>query len=251
MFASFQKQSRSGHTGAAFLVLLLGFGLGITVFTPWAVLCERLVQHVDSKLVNMNLTWTDLRRAGPSGFRIDNLTVGFDNAPGALHFEHADLRFGFSPLARVRLNTSGEECYLNIFRSGLLEIDGQVDLTYLLGGGGVQGDLYAKGGIMPSDDGRLLGSGWLDLRSRQMVLPDGKRAEELALTLEINGSQWAIKNVSIRQPVDFQGKGVAELDKTQFMDTNIRLKGEIAVGDTFHPVDVDTRLGTFFTATED
>ncbi len=226
-----------------FLVVFLGFAVGVALFTPWEKLCERLVQHVDSKLINLNFTWKDIRRAGPSGFRIDDLVIGFENSPGALRFEHADLRFGISPLAKVRLNTGGDECHLNIFRNGHLELDGKVDLTYLFGGGRLQGSVFAKGGFMPSPKGELLGSGWLDLRAHRLVLPDGTLSEDLSLTLEIQDKEWNIKNASIRKPIDFQGSGLFEPDRTNFTDSVVKLNGEVAVGDEFHPVELESRLG--------
>lgn len=239
------QSGKRGSVGRGFLVLLLGFAVGAALFTPWEKLCERLVQHVDSKLTNLNFTWQDLRRAGPSGFRIDELVVGFENSPGSLRFAHADLRFGFSPLARVRLDTGGDECHLNIYRSGLLEIEGRVNLTFLFGGGGVQGNLFAKGGVMPSEEGLLAGTGWLNLRSEKLVLPDGTVSEELNLTTEINRGNWIVKNVSMRKPVDFQGNGLAELNRESFPDSAVRLKGEYAIGDSFYPVEIESRLGDF------
>ncbi|WP_147819418.1 hypothetical protein [Salidesulfovibrio onnuriiensis] len=233
------QSNKRGGAGLAFLVLLLGFAVGITLFMPWETLCERLVRHVDSKLESVNFTWKDIRRAGPSGFRIDNLAVGFANAPGALRFEHADLRFGISPLARVRLNTGGEECLLKIYRSGLVECEGQINLTYLLGGSGMQGTLFAKGGIMTSETE----SGWLHLRSHRLILADGTESEDLSLTVEIRGGTWELKNISLRKPLDFQGKGSVALDRGDLRNSLVTLAGEVAVGNTFHPLNLENRLG--------
>jgi hypothetical protein len=225
-----------------FLTVFLGFALGVALFMPWEKICVRLVEYVDAKLVNTRFTWTDLRRAGPSGFRLDGLVVSFANAPGSMFFEHADLRFGFSPLARVRLNTGGSECYVSVDTEGRLKVEGQVNLTFLFGRSELGGLVHVKGRIIPTSDGRLLGSGWFDLRAPRLVLPDGTLCSEVSATVEMNEHQWNIKNFSQKQPVDYQGKGVMELDPDSVPRSVVRLDGELIVGGRPHAYDVEGTL---------
>ncbi|GEM_PF-1069185 len=234
--------SRKKRFFLRFLAIFLGLAVGVTLFMPWEKICVRLVEHIDSRLVNTRFTWSDLRRAGPSGFRIDDLAVGFANAPGAMFFEHADLRFGFSPLARVRLNTGGSECFVSVDSKGRLTIDGEVNLTYLFGRSELGGLVHVRGRLIPSGDGLLLGTGWFDLRAPRLELPDGTVCSEVAATVALNNNHWNIKNISLKKPVDYQGKGVLELDQTSVPHSLVRLEGDLIVGGQSHSYSLQGRL---------
>lgn len=234
----------SGGATVRFLTVFLGFAVGVALFMPWEKLCVRLMEYVDSRLPSLNLTWDDLNRAGPSGFRVDGLVVGFENSPGSMTFEHADIRFGLDPLARVRLNTGGDEFFLNFSRSGLIEFDGSIDLTYLFGRGKLRGSVSVKGKTRVDQSGRFPGTGWVDIRTPDLTLPDGTVCRDVALTAEMRGRSWIVKNISLRKPVDFQGTGVVTFDEASIPDSKVSIEGQIAMGNTFHPYDARGTLGS-------
>lgn len=215
---------------ARMLLMALGFLMGVALFTPWNKIWSDALTSLDEKLPTVRLRWESIDRDGPLGFRVNGLRVAMADTPGSLAFRHAYVRVGLSPLARVRLDTGGAQCELDLFRSGAFEFEGDLNLTSLLGGTDFKGSLHVAGNLFLPEGAVLPRSGWLDIRSQQLVLPDGKTIADFAFTTEINHSDLDVRDFSIGSPVAIRTAGRGLIDPSNLYLTTFDLKGELTIG---------------------
>jgi hypothetical protein len=239
-----KSSSLPGRILARFFLVLFGFTLGVALFTPWNKIWSSALASADAKLPLIGLRWEDIDRDGPLGFRVRDLKVTVADTPGHLAFHRAQVRVGFSPLARVRLDTGGSECELEVHRSGVFTFEGDLSLTALLGQTDFKGVLRVAGSLFMPAGSTLPRSGWVDVRSQQLVLPGDKVVEDLALTTEIREAAVDIRDFSMRLPINIKASGTGLLDPDNLYRSQYDLKGEMTIGQRTMPYEAKGSLDT-------
>ncbi len=224
------RSSLPGRILARLLLISFGFLLGIALFTPWNKLWASALTTVDEQLPTVGLRWEGIDRDGPFGFRVQKLKITVADTPGSLSFHKATVSVGFSPLARVILDTGGTQCELNVFQTGVFDFEGDLNLTALLGGADVKGSLHVAGNLFMPAGATLPKKGWIDLRSQQLLLPGDKSVEDLAFTAEINGPDMDVRDFSIAKPITLKASGRGLIDPDNLFRTAFDLNGEITIG---------------------
>ncbi len=224
------ESSLPGRILARLLLILLGFLIGIALFTPWDKIWASALAELDEKLLTIGLRWEGIDKDGPFGFRVRNLRISFADTPGSLIFNRAYVSMGFSPLAQVRLDTDGSQCELKIYDTGMFEFEGNLNLTALLGGADFKGNLYVAGNLFMPAAAKLPQKGWIDLRSQQLLLPDDRVVEDVAFTAGINGPDMKIHDFSMGKPLTLKTSGQGTLDPNNLYQTRFTLKGERTIG---------------------
>lgn len=222
--------SLPGRILARIFLLALGFLVGVALFMPWNKLWTSLLVGLDERMPTMRLRWESIDRDGPLGFRVNGLRVALADTPGSFAFRRASVRMGFSPLARVRLDTGGSQCELELYRDGTLEIEGDFNLTSLLGDTDFKGAIHVAGSLFLPAGAALPQGGWLDIRSQQLVLPDGKTVGDLAFTAEIHDRDMIVRDFSMGSPLAIRTAGRAIIDPLDVYRTTFDLSGELTLG---------------------
>lgn len=211
----------------AILVLALaGFAFGIALFMPWDKLWTSVLVRFDEELSSAGFSWESMDREGPLSFRLVNLEVAAAGMPGVLRFEHAYVRMGNSPLAKVRLDTGGPQCTLGIYRNGRFEFEGELNLTYLFGHGDYQGQLHASGSLFLPAGAVLPKKGWVDLRSQQLILPRNRMCRDFAFTAEVADADVRIRDFTIAAPLAVRAGGSMKLSPTNLFASTYAVQGE-------------------------
>nr|WP_321514703.1 hypothetical protein [uncultured Pseudodesulfovibrio sp.] len=213
-----------------FFLIMLGFLIGVAVFTPWDKIWASALTRLDEQLPTVGMTWAGIDRDGPLSFRVSDFKVTVAQTPGALRFKRAHVSMGFSPLATVRLDTGGPECTLELFSNGVFEFEGDLNLTYLLGFGDFKGTLRASGSLFLPEGAKLPHMGWVDIRSQRLVLPSEKSVEDFAFTAEIDNENMNIRDFSMKSPIMYKSTGSAVIDSNNLFRTTFSLTGEMTVG---------------------
>ncbi|QGY39305.1 hypothetical protein GM415_03945 [Pseudodesulfovibrio cashew] len=243
MASPYQKSSSlPGRILARFFLVLLGFLIGAALFTPWNKIWASALASLDERLPSVGLKWDAIDRDGPFGFRVRGLRISVANTPGSLRFQQAYVNVGFSPVAHVRLDTGGPQCELNLFQSGAFEFEGDVNLTTLLGGADVRGVLRVAGNLFLPAGAVLPKNGWIDVRSQQLLLPDGKSVEDLAFTAEIHGRDMTVRDFSMGKPLAYKAAGTGVLHRGNLFRTRFDLKGEMTIGQRTFPYEMQGSL---------
>jgi len=238
-----KPSSLPGRILARFFLVLFGFLIGVALFTPWGKIWSHALTSLDESHPMFGLRWDSIDRDGPLGFRINGFKITMADTPGSLAFRHAYVSVGFSPLARARLDTGGAQCELELFRNGVFAFEGDLNLTSLLGGADFKGGLRVAGNLFLPGGATLPQKGWLDLRSQQLLLPDGKSIEDLAFTAEIHDRKLDVRDFSIRQPLTIKATGTGLVDPTNVYRTTFDLKGDMTIGQRSIPYDLKGTLG--------
>lgn len=223
-------------------LILLGFLLGVALFTPWDKIWASALTRLDENLPMVGLTWEGIDRDGPFGFRVRDFKITVAETPGFLRFRHAYVTMGFSPLAKVRLDTGGVQCFLELYSNGIFEFKGDLNLTYLLGFSDFKGTLNTSGSLFMPAGAKLPKNGWMDIRSQQLVLPGERSVSDLAFTAAIEGNHLDIRDFSMREPMAYKSTGVALIDPDDLFQTLFSLKGEMTVGKDTFPHDMKGTL---------
>lgn len=227
---------------ARFFLILLGFLIGVALFTPWDKIWASALTRLDAAQPAVGLTWESIDRDGPFGFRLNDFEITVAHTPGALRFKHAFVTMGFSPLAEVRLDTGGQRCFLELFSNGVFEFKGDLNLTYLLGSGDFKGTLNASGSLFMPDGATLPKNGWVDIRSQRLVLPGERTVQDLAFTAAVENANMDIRDFSIRAPINYKSAGVAVIDPDDLFRTLFTLRGEMTVGSESFPYEMKGTL---------
>ena len=225
-----RPSSLPGRILARFFLVGLGFLLGLGLFTPWNKLWARALGALDARLPTVGLRWEGIDRDGPTKFRVRELTVTVADTPGAFRFHRAYVSMGFSPLARVRLDTGGSVCNLEVFRNGTFSWEGDLNLTALLGGTDFKGTLHAAGNIFMPAGSALPKNGWLDLRSQRLILPGDRAVEDMAFTGEIVDGAVVIRDFTMGSPLDLKVSGIGALHPDNLFRSTYAVAGEITMG---------------------
>jgi len=237
-----KSSSLPGRILARLVLITLGLAMGVVLFMPWDKIWASALTRLDESLPSVGLSWSGIDRDGPLGFRVRDFKISVAQTPGRLHFEHAYVRMGFSPLATVRLDTGGPQCRLELFSNGVFDFEGDMDLTYLLGNSDLKGVLHASGSLFLPDGARLPKNGWVDVRSAQLVLPGDKVVEDLAFTAEIENRDMAVRDFSMRLPLAYKSTGTAVIDPDNLFGTRFDLKGDMTVGRESFPYEMHGTL---------
>lgn len=222
--------SLPGRILARLFLVLFGFLIGVALFMPWNKLWASALVSLDEKLPTMGLRWEAIDKDGPFGFRVRELSVTLADTPGSLTFHRAYVTMGFSPLAHVRLDTGGAQCELDLFQNGVFEFEGDLSLTALLGGTDFKGVLRVAGSLFLPAGSTLPENGWLDIRSQQLILPDGTTISDLAFTAEIDGPSLNVRDFSMAEPVKVKAAGTGMLDPEDLYKTSFSLTGDMTIG---------------------
>ncbi len=213
------------------------------MFTPWHKIWGMALASLDESQPLFGLRWDSIDRDGPTGFRVNGVKITLADTPGSLAFRHAYVSVGFSPLATVRLDTAGSQCELELHRSGVFEFEGDLNLTSLLGGADFKGALHVAGNFFLPAGASLPKKGWLDLRSQQLLLPDGKTVEDMAFTAEIRNDKLMVRDFSMRHPITLKASGSGTIDPENLYHTLFDLKGEVTIGQHTVPYGMKGTLG--------
>lgn len=244
-----KKQTVRGsvrHVMTRTAMVLAGFILGVALFTPWGKMWERVLETLDRNTSEYQLSWSGIDRAGPSGFRMKNVELALAGTPGALAFAEADVRVGFNPLAKVRIGTGGPECFLTIHRTGWVDFEGDLNLTYVLRNSDIRGILHAKGKFRTAPKSGAPLKGWADLRTQLLELPGGRSVSDLSYTGVLEGKTVTIRNFSIKTPLDLRVEGKAELNRNNFPATRIQVTGEVMTPTGSEPYNREFTLSDLF-----
>ncbi len=229
-----KPSSLPGRVLARLFLILFGFLAGVALFTPWDKIWASALTRLDESLPGVGMTWESIDRDGPFGFRVLDFRITVADTPGYLRFNHAYVTMGFSPLASVRLDTGGPQCFLELFSNGIFEFQGDLNLTYLLGYGDFKGTVNASGSLFMPEGARLPKNGWVDIRSQRLVLPGERTVEDLAFTAAVEDSHLDVRDFSLRSPVTYKSSGAGVIDPDNLFQTRFSLTGRMTVGaDTF------------------
>ena len=222
--------SLPGRILARFFLVIFGFLLGIALFTPWNKIWASALVSLDEELPTVGLSWQSIDKDGPFGFRVNELKIRLADTPGSLNFHQAYVSMGFNPLARVKLDTGGAQCELDLFRNGVFEFEGDLNLTALLGGSDFKGNLRVAGNLLLPAGSTLPEKGWVDIRSQQLILPGNKTIEDLAFTAELRGPAMDIRDFSMRLPIAIKSTGKGAIDANNLYRSAFEMTGEITIG---------------------
>lgn len=239
-----KPSSLPGRILARFFLILFGFLFGVALFTPWDKIWASALASADERLPMVGLRWEAIDRDGPLGFRVRELKITLADTPGHLAFHRAFVRVGFAPLARVRLDTGGSECELEVHRSGVFEFEGDLNLTSLLGQADFKGILRVAGNLFMPAGSTLPRTGWVDIRSQQLVLPGEKVVEDLAVTAEVRQAEVDIRDFSMGLPITIKAAGTGQLDPENLYRSTYDLKGEMTIGQRTMPYEAQGSLDT-------
>ncbi|BCS89054.1 hypothetical protein [Pseudodesulfovibrio sediminis] len=231
-----------GRILARLLLISVGFVLGLALFTPWHKIWASALTKVDEGLPTVGLTWGEIDHDGPLGFRVHDFKITVAQTPGYLHFKQAFVSIGISPLAKVRLDTGGPQCMLELFSNGVFEFEGDLNLTYLLGYSDFKGILHAAGSLFMPQGAILPKDGWVDVRTPLLILPGEKPVEDLAFTASITNEKMDIRDFSIRLPITYKSVGKGVIDPSDLFRTTFDLNGEMTIGREVFPYDVKGTL---------
>lgn len=237
-----KPSSLPGRILARMFLTILGFLLGVALFTPWGKIWANAIASLDERLPTIGLTWDSIDRDGPFSFRVKNFKITMAQTPGALQFQSAQVSMGFSPLAHVRLDTGGTQCELDLYSSGTFEFEGDLNLTYLLGYSDFKGLLHTAGKLFMPAGAILPKSGWIDVRSQQLILPGEKIIQDIAFTAEIKDVHMDIRDFSMLQPIAYKSAGVGLIDPDNLYNTAFKLEGQMVVGKQSFPYAVEGTL---------
>jgi hypothetical protein len=237
-----KPSSLPGRILARLLLMTLGFLMGAALFTPWGKIWASALSSLDARMPTVKLRWDAIDRDGPFGFRVNGLRVALADTPGSFVFRHAYVRMGLSPLAHVRLDTGGSQCALDLFRNGTFDFEGDLNLTSLLGGADFKGILHVAGSLFLPAGATLPESGWLDLRSQQLVLPGDKTVADLAFTTEFRDRDMDVRDFSIGSPLTLHTAGRGIIDPANVYRTSFDLTGELTIGKRTMPYELKGTL---------
>jgi len=224
------------------MLISVGFIIGVGLFTPWDKIWASALTRVDAGLPTIGLTWAEIDRDGPFSFRVQDFRISVAQTPGYLRFKHAYVSIGISPLAKVRLDTGGPQCNLELFSNGVFEFEGDLNLTYLLGYGDFKGVLHASGSLFMPEGAILPRDGWVDVRSPMLILPGEKKVEDIAFTASISNEKMDIRDFSIRLPLTYKSVGKGIIDPADLFRTSFDLSGEMTVGKETFPYEMQGTL---------
>ena len=237
-----KHSSLPGRILARMTFIFVGFLIGASLFTPWRKIWANALTRLDESMPAIGLTWSSIDRDGPLGFRVRDFRITVAQTPGSLHFKHATVSVGLSPLATVQLDTGGPQCHLRLFSNGVFDFEGDLNLTYLLGYSEFKGALRAAGSLFLPEGARLPRDGWVDVRSQQLVLPGEKIVEDLAFTAEIENENMDIRDFSMRLPLNYKSSGTAVINPDDLFRTTFHLRGDMTVGKDTFPYSMDGTL---------
>ncbi|SOB58827.1 conserved protein of unknown function [Pseudodesulfovibrio profundus] len=245
MTSPFDKtySSLPGRIIARFFLVLLGFTIGIALFTPWNKIWASALVSLDERLPTIGLRWEGIDRDGPIGFRVRGLEITVADTPGSLKFNWAYVTMGFSPMAYVRLDTGGSECELELFGNGTMAFEGDVDITALLGGADIKGQMRVAGSFFLPPGAKLPKKGWLDMRSQQLILPGERFVEDIAFMTEIKERELSVRDFSMGSPLKIKTSGTGIIGEGNLFLTTFELTGEKTVGKEIVPYSVEGSLG--------
>lgn len=229
------SSSLPGRILARLFLVLFGFLIGAALFTPWNKLWASALVSLDERMPTVGLRWETIDKDGPLGFRVKELKITLAETPGSLTFHRAYVNMGFSPLAKVRLDTGGPQVELDLFQNGIFEFEGDLDLTALLGGADFKGALRVAGSLFLPAGATLPKNGWIDVRSQQLILPDETTIQDLSFTTEITGAELNIRDFSMAEPIAVKAVGTGTLHPEDLYKTSFDLKGEMTIGKSDHP----------------
>lgn len=225
-----------------FLCAFLGLAAGVVFFTPWQNIWTRALISVDEQATHVRMSWDSVTRAGLSGFRVNNLKLGFADSPGVLRFDHADIRVGLDEWD-VRLDTGGAECFLVLTKHGGVSFEGDLNLSYLLSDD-LRGIVRASGELRRAGKERQA-VGWLDVRTQSLFLA-GRHYEDLAFMGELQGREVTVREFSLGAPVEVRVEGWARVNPDDLMETMFSVRGERGLAGERARFELDASLRSLF-----
>lgn len=234
--------SLPGRIVARFFLVLLGFVIGVALFMPWNKIWASALVSLDERLPTVGLRWEGIDRDGPLVFRVRGLEITVADTPGSLLFNWAYVTVGYSPMAHVRLDTDGAECELELFNNGTMAFEGDIDLTSMLGGADIKGQMRVAGNFFLPPGSRLPQKGWLDIRSQQLILPGERFVEDIAFMAEIRNRDLDVRDFSMGSPLNIKASGTGTIGRGNLFLSRFDLTGEQTKGNETIPFSVEGTL---------
>lgn len=230
--------------GVGLLGLLAGFLAGLILYLPWDTLWDMALHRLAARQAPLQITWQNIDRASPLGFRINGLSVAAPGWPVAPRLVWLDVRLGMSPRLTLRADTGGRELRVVCLDTGDFDLRGAANLS-CLGRRDILGsvDLRGEGRVVPET--RSLEKGFLDLRGKALQLPAGLWLGDVALALEYKAGAVRIRSFTLREPTQVRAEGTATLAPGAPLATRYDVTGEIVSGRTALPLAAQGTLRDF------
>lgn len=230
--------------GAGLLALIVGFLAGLVLYLPWDSVWDMVLRREAAKRPQLGITWQNIDRAGPLGFRINGLSL---ESPGwifAPRLQWMDVRIGAVPRLAVTADTGGRQLKLVYLDSGDFDLRGVANLA-CLGRRDIIGsvDVRATGRLSPTQDS--LAKGLLDLRGKAVQLPEGLLLGEAALSLDYGPEGLLVRSFTLREPLQVRAQGTAEYRREAPLLSPYAVTGEVIRGRESLPFSSQGVLGDF------
>lgn len=237
-----QTDFRLGKTG--FLALLLGFFAGLVLYLPWDTIWDLGLRRLAAAQAPLRITWQNIDRASPLGFRVNGLAVAAPGWPVSPRLQWLDVRLGMSPRLSLRADTGGRDLRVVYLDTGEFDVRGAANLA-CLGRRDILGsvDVRAEGRLLPG--GGELEKGFLDLRGKALQLPAGLWLGDAALALDYKDGALRIRSFTLREPLQVRAEGTAALRSGALLASPYAVTGEIISGRDALPFASQGVLGDF------
>lgn len=230
--------------GAGIAALCVGLLAGLVLYLPWDTIWQLGLKHYAANHPELRLSWQNVDRAGPLGFRVNGLSVespGWNVSP---RMQWVDVRLGVTPLLALRVDSGGREARLLYFDSGAFDLQGQVNLA-CLGRRDIQGSVDVRGEGRFLRDQHVLEKGFIDLRGVSLTLPGSLWLGDAALALEYQAGSLRIRSLTLREPVQVRAEGTAALRPGTLLRSPYTVSGELIRGRDIFPFTSTGVLGDF------
>jgi len=235
--------ARSRLGGAAVLGLLLGFLAGVVLYLPWDTLWDLGLRRLSARLPGVHLSWQNVDRAGPFGFRVNGLSAEAPGWPFAPRLVSLDVRLGMSPLLSLRADTGGGSVRVVFLDTGDFDVRGAAELA-CLGRRDIGGRVDVRGEGRVLRDQNELEKAFLDLRGTALKLPGGLLLGDAALALEYEQGVLRIRSFTLRAPVQVRAEGTASITGA-LLDSPYAVTGELLRGHDSFPFKAQGALRDF------
>ncbi|MDD4951843.1 MAG: hypothetical protein PHV85_04780 [Desulfovibrionaceae bacterium] len=245
--ADHRQTSKPGGTLRALAwpaLAVLGFLVGLLLFTPWAKVWGDYLRRADQNMPSLALDWESIDRAGPLSFRLLNLSIALGRNRMPLNIRSAEVRLGLSPLADIRIDT-GPDLHVLAFGDKAVELKGELNLASVTGCGDMAGNLKIKGKAELPEWGEFPDRGWLELRAGEMTLARSLVCKGFELLVQFEGDRLAVKTLSLREPVEIMAQGRLDVDRELFCRSSYLISGDMTVAGVRTPFSQSGRLEAF------
>lgn len=226
---------------ASGLLFASGLILGLALFFPRYVFWDWLLTATDHRITEVDIRWQGMSHASWRRARLNKIHIVYQGQ--TFVFSDPELVLGLNPWLRAKVH-SGSNMVFELQSSKRVSIQGEMDLSQVMGDPSLKGNLSTKIQMTFFKDwGQAPEKGTLQLHNTSpiKVHPD-MVLDGLDLQVTCDQQSCQIKSLQGERPVQFSCTGQARLKWPNILHSTYEVRGVVQSGNQDIPFERQGRL---------